>query len=119
MMFKPDSPTVNDPLMTRLEGVNYWNGRIRNLSGMLCWPCVGGNVDGGWLQPWVNQREVTVKGLHHLQEDSPKEIGADIRARQGQLIQVKLPFAGSGIEQRLGLGRRPGERGRRQAKTPT
>jgi len=30
-----------------------------------------------------------------------------------------LPFAGSGIEQRLGLGRRPGERRRRQAKTPT
>ena len=65
--------------MTQLERVNYWNGRIRNLSGMLCWPCVGGNVDGGWLQPWVNQREVTVKGLHHLQEDSPKEIGEALR----------------------------------------
>ena len=26
-----------------------------------------------------NQREVTVKGLHHLQEDSPDEIGAALR----------------------------------------
>jgi len=26
-----------------------------------------------------NQREITVKGLHHLQEDSPNEIGAAIR----------------------------------------
>jgi haloalkane dehalogenase len=26
-----------------------------------------------------NQREVTVKGLHHLQEDSPKEIGEAVR----------------------------------------
>jgi len=25
---------------------------------------------------WKNQREITVKGLHHLQEDSPEEIGA-------------------------------------------
>jgi haloalkane dehalogenase len=26
-----------------------------------------------------NQREVTVKGLHHLQEDSPKEIAEALR----------------------------------------
>ena len=26
-----------------------------------------------------NQREITVKGLHHLQEDSPDEIGTAIR----------------------------------------
>jgi haloalkane dehalogenase len=26
-----------------------------------------------------NQREVTVKGLHHLQEDSPQEIGEAVR----------------------------------------
>lgn len=25
---------------------------------------------------WPNQREVTVKGLHFIQEDSPHEIGA-------------------------------------------
>lgn len=24
---------------------------------------------------WPNQREVTVKGIHYLQEDSPAEIG--------------------------------------------
>lgn len=28
---------------------------------------------------WPNQREVTVKGLHFLQEDSPREIGEAIR----------------------------------------
>jgi haloalkane dehalogenase len=27
-----------------------------------------------------NQREVTVKGLHHLQDDSSKEIGEALRA---------------------------------------
>jgi haloalkane dehalogenase len=26
-----------------------------------------------------NQREVTVKGLHHIQEDSPREIGEALR----------------------------------------
>jgi len=26
-----------------------------------------------------NQREITVKGLHHLQEDAPNEIGAAVR----------------------------------------
>jgi haloalkane dehalogenase len=28
---------------------------------------------------WLNQREVTVKGSHFIQEDSPHEIGAAIR----------------------------------------
>lgn len=27
-----------------------------------------------------NQREVTVKGIHHVQEDSPYKIGAALRA---------------------------------------
>jgi haloalkane dehalogenase len=27
---------------------------------------------------WPNQREVTVKGIHFIQEDSPHEIGAAI-----------------------------------------
>jgi len=29
---------------------------------------------------WPNQREVTVKGIHFVQEDSPDEIGAALRA---------------------------------------
>jgi haloalkane dehalogenase len=29
---------------------------------------------------WPNQREVTVKGIHYVQEDSPDEIGAALRA---------------------------------------
>jgi haloalkane dehalogenase len=29
---------------------------------------------------WPNQREVTVKGIHYVQEDSPHEIGAALRA---------------------------------------
>ena len=32
------------------------------------------------VRAFPNQREVTVKGLHHLQEDSPKEIGEALRA---------------------------------------
>src|SRR5581483_2861137 len=29
---------------------------------------------------WPNQREVSVKGIHYVQEDSPAEIGAALRA---------------------------------------
>ena len=33
-----------------------------------------------WQQVWqCNDIRVTVKGLHHLQEDSPKEIGDALR----------------------------------------
>jgi haloalkane dehalogenase len=32
------------------------------------------------VHAFPNQREVTVKGLHHLQDDSPDEIGAALRA---------------------------------------
>jgi haloalkane dehalogenase len=32
------------------------------------------------VRSFPNQREVTVKGLHHLQDDSPKEIGEALRA---------------------------------------
>ena len=32
-----------------------------------------------FCRSWLNQREVTVKGLHFLQEDSPREIGEAIK----------------------------------------
>jgi len=32
------------------------------------------------VRAFPNQREVAVKGLHHLQDDSPDEIGAALRA---------------------------------------
>lgn len=32
-----------------------------------------------FCRSWPNQQEVTVKGLHFIQEDSPKEIGAAVR----------------------------------------
>ena len=32
-----------------------------------------------FCRSWPNQREVTVKGIHFIQEDSPHEIGAAIR----------------------------------------
>ncbi|MGZ6195482.1 MAG: haloalkane dehalogenase, partial [Candidatus Binataceae bacterium] len=31
-----------------------------------------------FCRKWPNQREVTVKGIHFVQEDSPHEIGAAI-----------------------------------------
>jgi haloalkane dehalogenase len=34
---------------------------------------------------WPNQREVTVKGIHYVQEDSPAEIGAALRAFLAEL----------------------------------
>jgi haloalkane dehalogenase len=33
-----------------------------------------------FVRRWANQREVTVKGLHFIQEDSPHEIGKAIKA---------------------------------------
>ena len=33
-----------------------------------------------FCRQWPNQREVTVKGIHFVQEDSPAEIGAALRA---------------------------------------
>jgi len=33
-----------------------------------------------YFRTWPNQREVTVKGIHYLQEDSPNEIGSALRA---------------------------------------
>jgi haloalkane dehalogenase len=31
-----------------------------------------------YCRKWPNQREVTVSGLHFIQEDSPKEIGVAV-----------------------------------------
>jgi haloalkane dehalogenase len=38
-----------------------------------------GSANQQFCRTWKNQREVTVKGLHFLQEDSPDEIGAALR----------------------------------------
>jgi haloalkane dehalogenase len=38
-----------------------------------------GSARQGFCRTWKNQREVTVKGRHFLQEDSPGEIGAALR----------------------------------------
>ena len=32
-----------------------------------------------FCRTWPNQREVTVRGIHFIQEDSPREIGAALR----------------------------------------
>ena len=43
----------------------------------------GALITGGardYCRTWPNQREVTVKGIHYLQEDSPSEIGTALRA---------------------------------------
>jgi haloalkane dehalogenase len=32
-----------------------------------------------FARTWKNQKEVTVKGIHYIQEDSPEEIGSAIR----------------------------------------
>src|SRR6266536_1098513 len=34
----------------------------------------------GFCRGWPNQREVTVPGIHFIQEDSPSQIGAAVRA---------------------------------------
>ena len=38
-----------------------------------------GSANKAFCQTWPNQREVTVRGRHFLQEDSPDEIGAALR----------------------------------------
>ena len=37
---------------------------------------------------WPNQQEITVAGRHFIQEDSPAEIAAALRAWLGKLIAV-------------------------------
>jgi haloalkane dehalogenase len=38
-----------------------------------------------FCRSWKNQQEVTVPGLHFLQEDSPQQIGAALAAWLGTL----------------------------------
>ena len=38
-----------------------------------------------FCRAWANQREVTVPGLHFVQEDSPAEIGAAVARFLGQI----------------------------------
>jgi haloalkane dehalogenase len=38
-----------------------------------------------FCRSWPNQTEVTVKGIHFVQEDAPDEIGAAIAAWLGDL----------------------------------
>ena len=39
-----------------------------------------------FCRSWPNQREVTVKGIHYVQEDSPDEIGLALRAFVESLV---------------------------------
>lgn len=39
-----------------------------------------------FCRSWKNQREVTVKGVHFIQEDSPQEIGAAVAAWRGEIV---------------------------------
>jgi haloalkane dehalogenase len=43
---------------------------------------VGRNRD--FCRTWSNQREVTVRGIHFVQEDSPTEIGAALKSFVGE-----------------------------------
>ena len=43
-----------------------------------------------FCRTWPNQREVTVKGIHFVQEDSPDEIGAALRAFLQELERVPV-----------------------------
>ena len=45
--------------------------------GTILWE---GGAEKAFAQSWANQREVTVKGKHFMQEDSPDEIGKAARA---------------------------------------
>ena len=43
---------------------------------------------------WLNQTEVTVKGLHFLQEDSPNEIG---KALQDFVKSIRITTSDGGL----------------------
>jgi haloalkane dehalogenase len=46
------------------------------------------------MTAWKNQKEVTVKGRHFLQEDSPCEIGAALRQFVIETRHLSLGQAG-------------------------
>jgi haloalkane dehalogenase len=59
-----------------------WLTKSSNLPKLFINGDPGGGTSGRvreFCRTLPNQREVTVKGLHHLQEDSPKEIGEALR----------------------------------------
>ncbi len=59
-----------------------WLTKTSNLPKLFINGDPGGGASGRvreFCRSLPNQREVTVKGLHHLQEDSPKEIGEALR----------------------------------------
>ena len=53
-----------------------------------------------FCRSWPNQREITVKGSHFIQEDSPDEIGAAVagfvRALRGAGVALALPLTNQG-----------------------
>ena len=46
-----------------------------------------------FCRTWAAQTEVTVRGLHYLQEDAPDEIGQAIAAWMQSLEQINLSTA--------------------------
>ena len=45
-------------------------------------------AEGRNCRTWHNQTELTVKGIHFIQEDSPEEIGEGIAAFVGSLRSI-------------------------------
>jgi haloalkane dehalogenase len=45
-----------------------------------------------FCRTWPNQREVTVKGIHYIQEDSPAEIGAALRDFLTE-VRINVPMS--------------------------
>jgi haloalkane dehalogenase len=84
LVFPRELPIDGSPedVAARVEAYGNWLARS-DLPKLLISANPGALLVGRALEfarTWPNQREATVAGVHYLQEDSPHEIGAALRA---------------------------------------
>jgi len=85
LVWPRDVPMVEEPnyLNPVVEAYGQWLATsplpklfVAGDPGTILWE---GGTAKAFAQTWANQREVTVKGKHFMQEDSPHEIGQAVR----------------------------------------
>jgi haloalkane dehalogenase len=75
-------------VVTIVERYGEWLARNEQLPKLFINADPGAQIVGrirDFCRGWPNQREVTVPGIHFIQEDSPDQIGAAIREFVGSL----------------------------------
>lgn len=95
LIWARDIPMVEEPNSVNaiVQAYGEWLAKsdvpklfIAGDPGTILWE---GGEEKAFCRTWPNQREVTVKGMHFMQEDSPHEIGEAIRTFLQELASSK------------------------------